>query len=93
MGTGGTPSVTVHESFSDISSTTITLLCTVVTDMSLTPSYTVSVQFNRKNTKRKGKFLKVCKEGRGLVGMRAVALMGPQSLPGIGLRVRITVLT
>lgn len=83
---------TVHESFSDISPTAITLLCTMVTDLSPTPSYTVCVQFYRKNTKRKGK-LKVCKGRGGSVGMQAIALMGSLSLTGIGLRMRPAVLT
>lgn len=92
MGTGRKPSITVYKSFSDISSTAITLLCTVVTDMTPT-SYTVCVQFYRKNTKRKGKFWSVWEEGGDLVGTYAVASLGPLSLTSIGLRMRTTVLT
>jgi hypothetical protein len=62
----------------------------MVTDISPTPSYTVWVQFYRMKTKRKGKFLKVCRERGGLVGMWAIALMGPLSLTGIGLKMRTT---
>lgn len=84
------PSITVHKSFSDISSAAITLLCTVVTDMSPT---SVCIQFYRKNTKRKGKFWSICKEGGDLVGTCVIASLGPLSLTSIGLRMRTTVLT